>query len=128
MKNRSSDKEEVGYIGIGRSITEEETRLASEHFQAYKAKAASRNAVSKSSGVKAADAKNLSKRRAEPKDAMPKKFDLDDIGHIGGEQPYTDEDARMVSAHIQAEKAKRMSVKKSAKRASVKRKARVKKD
>ncbi len=33
-----------------------------------------------------------------------KKFDLDDIGHIGGDRPYTDEDARIVSAFIQARK------------------------
>ena len=35
-----------------------------------------------------------------------RKFDLDDIGHIGGDRPYTEEDARAISAYIQAEKAK----------------------
>lgn len=35
-----------------------------------------------------------------------RKFDLDDIGHIGGDRPYTEEDARAISAHIQAVKAK----------------------
>jgi len=33
-----------------------------------------------------------------------KKFDLDDIGHIGGDRPYTDEDAHIVSAFIQSRK------------------------
>jgi hypothetical protein len=35
-----------------------------------------------------------------------KKFDLDDIGHIGGDRPYTEEDARAISAYIQAQMAK----------------------
>ncbi len=35
-----------------------------------------------------------------------KKYDLDDIGHIGGDRPYTEEDARAISAYIQAQKAK----------------------
>jgi len=35
-----------------------------------------------------------------------RKFDLDDIGHIGGDRPFTEEDSRAISAYIQAEKAK----------------------
>ena len=55
-----------------------------------------------------------------------KKFDLDDIGHIGGDRPYSDEDARIVSAFIQARKAakrkpKRAAVKRTRKAATTKR-------
>jgi hypothetical protein len=55
-----------------------------------------------------------------------KKFDLDDIGHIGGDRPYTDEDARIVSAFIQARKAakrkpKRAVAKKTGVRSTTKR-------
>jgi hypothetical protein len=35
-----------------------------------------------------------------------RKFDLDNIGHIGGDRPFTEEDSRAISAYIQAEKAK----------------------
>lgn len=34
---KSLDLDDIGYIGIGRSLTEEESKLASEHIQAYKA-------------------------------------------------------------------------------------------
>ena len=51
---------------------------------------------------------------------------LDDVGRIGGEREFTEEDARVVSAFIQAEKAKRSVAKKSAKRPSAKRKTKAK--
>ena len=56
-----------------------------------------------------------------------KKFDLDDIGQIGGDRPYTKEDASIVSAFIQARKVavnkvKRTTAKKTAKRHPAKRK------
>ena len=51
---------------------------------------------------------------------------LDDVGRIGGEREFTEEDARVVSAFIQAEKAKRSVAKKLAKRTSPKRKVKVK--
>lgn len=54
-----------------------------------------------------------------------RKFDLDDIGRIGGESPYTNEDARIVSAFIQARKVakhkpKRAAAKKTAVRSTAK--------
>jgi hypothetical protein len=54
-----------------------------------------------------------------------KKFDLDDIGRIGGDRPNTDEDAGIVSAFIQARKAakpepKRAAAKKTAVRSTAK--------
>ena len=60
-----------------------------------------------------------------------KKFDLDDIGHIGGDRPYTEKDASIVSAFIQARKAaksrtKRAATKKSASRSPIKRGAKAK--
>lgn len=55
-----------------------------------------------------------------------RKFDLDDIGHIGGDRPYTEDDARIVSAIIQAQKAKRPVAKKAANKAPTKRRTRAK--
>ena len=51
---------------------------------------------------------------------------LDDVGRIGGEREFTEEDARVVSAFIQGGKAKRSVAKKLAKRTSPKRKVKVK--
>lgn len=55
-----------------------------------------------------------------------RKFDLDDIGRIGGYRPYSNEDARIVSAFIQARKVakrkpKRAAAKKTAVRSTAKR-------
>jgi len=55
-----------------------------------------------------------------------KQLDLDDIGHIGGGTPPTEEDFRNISAFIQARRAEREAKRKTtskrpAKRAQVKR-------
>lgn len=50
------------------------------------------------------------------------KLDLDDIGHIGGGTPPTEEDFRKISAFIQARRAEREAKRKAAtKRAGAKR-------
>lgn len=51
---------------------------------------------------------------------------LDDVGRIGGEREFTESDAQVVSAYIQAAKAKRSAAKKVPKRATAKRKAKSK--
>lgn len=38
MKTRRPDLDDIGFIGDGRPMTEDETRMASAHIQAYKAK------------------------------------------------------------------------------------------
>ncbi len=47
-----------------------------------------------------------------------KKYDLDDIGHIGGGPPPTEEDFRAISAFIKARKVKKVSKSATTKRAA----------
>ncbi len=49
------------------------------------------------------------------------KFDLDDIGFIGGGPPPTEEDFRAISAFIAARKAKRAASRKAVAKRSTKR-------
>lgn len=132
MRTKDIDLDDIGYIAIGRPITEQETRLASEHIQAY-------NAKHPTPKRKPAKRGTTDKRMRDAVKALPKKAKgadaklktLDDIGHIGGDRPYTDEDARIVSAFIQARKAtkrkpKRAVAKKTAVRSTAKRNAKSK--
>jgi|GEM_PF-2587680 hypothetical protein len=131
MRSKNIDLDDIGYIGIGRSMTEEETRLASEHIQAYKAKHPSpkhKPAKRDSTDKRMHDAVKSLPKKAKGTDAKLKT--LDDIGHIGGDRPYTDEDARIVSAFIQARKvakrkAKRAVAKKTPVRTTTKRSPKV---
>lgn len=95
MRTKNIDLDDIGFIGDGRPITEEETRLASEHIQTYKAKHPSpkhKPAKRGTTNKRVRDAvKSLQKK---PSGAEAKLKTLDDIGHIGGERPYTEEDAR----------------------------------
>lgn len=38
MRTKHLELDDIGFIGDGRPMTEEETRMASAHIQAYKAK------------------------------------------------------------------------------------------
>ena len=38
MRTKDLELDDIGFIGIGRPITEEESKLASAHIQAYMAK------------------------------------------------------------------------------------------
>lgn len=120
MKSKNIDLDDIGYIGIGRPMTEQETRLASEHIQAY-------NAKHPTPKRKPAKRGTTDKRMRDAVKALPKKAkgaklkSLDDIGHIGGDRPYTEEDARAISAYIQARKAKRASTQKAVAKRTAKR-------
>lgn len=114
MKSKNIDLDDIGLIGDGHPMTEEETRLASEHIQAYKAKHPSpkhKPAKRGSTDKRMRDAVKALPKKAKGADAKLKS--LDDIGHIGGDRPSTEEDARAVSAYIQARKAKRASTRKA---------------
>jgi len=127
MKTKEIELDDIGFIGIGRPITEEESRIASAHIQAYMAKhpAPKRKTAKRGETDKLMRA-TLAAQTKKPKVASAKLRALDDIGRIGGEREFTEEDARVVSAFIQAEKAKRSVAKKAAKRPSAKRKTKAK--
>lgn len=79
------DLDAIGFIGIGRSMTEEETRLASEQIQTYKAKHPSpkrKPAKRGTSDKRMRYAVKSLPKMAKGADAKLKS--LDDIGFIGG--------------------------------------------
>lgn len=125
MKTQNISLDDIGFIGIGRPMTEEETRLASAHIQedlakhpAPKRKGSKRGATDRAmhSAVKATTNK--------PKGADAKLRSLDDISFIGGGPPMTEKDHRAIAAFIKARKAKHAaSVKPRAKRVQMPTKA-----
>ncbi len=122
MRTKNIDLDDIGYIGIGRPITEEETRLASEHIQAYKAKHPSPKRKPAKRGA-------TDKRMHDAVKALPKKAagadaklkSLDDIGFIGGNRSYSEKDSRAISAYIHARKAKQASTRKAVAKQTLKR-------
>lgn len=122
MRTKSIDLDDIGFIGDGRSMTNEESALVSAHIQAYKAEHGAGGSLAKH---KAKTTRTKGTKRVVRAKAG-KIRDLDDIGHIGGDRPYTDEDARIVSAFIQARKeakpkSKRAAAKKKVVRTTAKR-------
>jgi len=126
MRTTDLELDDIGFIGIGRPMTEEETRLASAHIQAYMAKhPAPERKASKRGETDARMRTALKARAKKPKGANAKLLALDDIGFIGGGRPLTEKDSRAVSAFIHAEKAKRARAKRAPAKRRVKAKARV---
>ncbi len=124
MRPKDIDLDDIGIIGIGRPMTEEETRLASEHIQAYMAKhPAPKRKLTKRGATDKQMLDAVKPRPKKAKGADAKLRTLDEIGFIGGGRPYTDADARAVSAFIQAQKAKRTAAKPVVRRAPAKRNA-----
>ncbi len=122
MRTKDIDLDDIGIIGIGRPMTEEETRLASEHIQAYMAKhPAPKRKPTKRGSTDKQMREAVKARPSKAKGVNAKLSVLDDIGSIGGGRPYTDEDARVVSAYIQAAKAKRAAGMKKVKPSRAKR-------
>jgi triosephosphate isomerase len=124
MRTKHPELDDIGSIGDGSSFSEEESKLVSAHIQAYKAKhpAPKRKTIKRGATEKLMrDAVKARPKKAKGADA--KLRTLDDIDFIGGGRPYTDADARAVSAFIQAQKAKRTAAKPAVRRAPAKRKA-----
>ena len=124
MRIKHPELDDIGSIGDGSSFSEEESKLVSAHIQAYKAKhpAPKRKTIKRGATEKLMrDAVKARAKKAKGADA--KLRSLDDIGVIGGGRPYTDADARAVSAFIQAQKAKQTAAKPVVRRAPAKRSA-----
>ncbi|MCO6483890.1 MAG: hypothetical protein J5I62_13970 [Flavobacteriales bacterium] len=113
--------DDIGHIGDGRSLSAKESKMISAHIQAHKAELMVKR--TKPAPTKATVEQPFPANLRARVNALAgkKNVSLDDIGFIGTGEPWTEEDARAISAYLQAEKAK-AAAKRPAKRTSAVRK------